>query len=303
MIYVMTHKYPLSEFLFCGHSEIAPLLLPIEKRSFFARVIKKIQFFLGCFLKIDVFSNFFPAEIYEKLQSLKKEDSLIFVGESFRMYYILSRLCPNVKKIAFFWNSCSTIKDCDSCIKKIKNYGFSIATFDSEDAKKYNLIFAPQFYKKITKNSQCNEMKNDFFFCGKNKGRKKLLLVLKETLSSIGSCNFVIPEKKDAMHYLDYIEELKKSRVLCDVNQENQSGLTLRVLESLFFSKKLITNNIFLDKYDFYNPNNILIYSNRTTEDDIYAFLMKPYEPVNDEILARYEVTNVLKNIAHAFEH
>ena len=45
------------------------------------------------------------------------------------------------------------------------------------------------------------------------------------------------------------------------------------------------------------DPNNILIYTSCTTGNDIQSFLMKPYEPVDDEILARYEVANVLKNI------
>ena len=126
---------------------------------------------------------------------------------------------------------------------------------------------------------------------------------MQKLLSTIGNCKFVIPEKDDAMSYPDYIDEVKKSRVLCDVTQKNQSGLTLRVLEAIFFSKKLITNNLFIEKYDFYNPNNILIYTSHTTKDDVLSFLMKPYEPVDGEILARYEVTNVFKNIVHILAH
>lgn len=293
MIYVLTHRYPLSEFLFCGHTEIVPLLLTSEKLSFFTRIIRKFQFFLSQLLHINLFFSFFPSEVYEKLKTLKKEDSLIFVGESFQMCFILSRICPCVKKIAYFWNSCSTIKDCDFCINKIKKYGFSIATFDSGDAKNYNLLFAPQFYKKITKNTQCNEIKNDFFFCGKNKGRKKVLLSLKETLSTIGSCKFVIPEKNDAMLYSDYVDELRNSRVLCDVNQKGQSGLTLRVLESLFFQKKLITNNNDVKKYDFYNPNNIFVFDSNTKKEDIQTFISKPHVKVDEKILSNYEVVNV----------
>ena len=299
MFYVLTHRFPLSEFLFCGHKEIVPLLLPTRKLSFGARMMKRIQFFLCYFLHINFFFNFFPSEIYEKLRSLKKEDSLIFVGESLQMSLILSRICPNVKKIAYFWNPCSRISKCESHIKRIKCMGFSIATFDNDDAKKYNLIFAPQFYREIPPNCLCNEIKNDFFFCGKNKGRKDFLLKLEHVLSSRGSCNFIIPERNDAMQYLDYIEELKRSRILCDVNQNGQSGLTLRVLESLFFQKKLITNNENIYNYDFFKESNILVINESISREKIEKFLSIPFEPYNVNVLKKYEVTNVLRGLTN----
>ena len=193
---------------------------------------------------------------------MKSEDALVYIGESPTACYALSKICKKqVRKICFFWNSCITINNCEECIKKIKRSDFSIATFDREDAQKYKLFFANQFYRNVSGLEKENiKIENDFFFCGKNKGRKEVLQKMQNLLSTIGICKFIIAEKKDALSYPDYIENIKRARVLCDVNQNNQSGLTLRVLESLFFSKKLITNNTFIEKYDFYNPNNILMF-------------------------------------------
>lgn len=295
MIYVITHEYSLSRFLFMELEGVEAILIPIKHRSFLKRCFNYIARKMGALVgSLDL-----SKKQIKKIKEMNSEDALVYLGESPTACYALSKICKKqVRKICFFWNSCVTIKNCEQCIEKIRKFGFSIATFDSEDAQRYNLIFANQFYRNVSESKKDNpKIENDFFFCGKNKGRKELLQEMQKLLSTIGNCKFVIPEKDDAMSYPDYIGEVKKSRVLCDVTQKNQSGLTLRVLEAIFFSKKLITNNLFIEKYDFYNPNNILIYTSHTTKDDVLSFLMKPYEPVDDKVLARYEVTNVLKSI------
>lgn len=295
MIYVVTHEFPLSHFLFTGLEGVEAILIPVKQRSFFKRCLKyvarKMGFLIGTLDMSKVQIN--------KIKNMKENDALVYLGESPTACCALSKICKKrVRKICFFWNPCVTVKKCEDCIKKIKKSGFSIATFDSDDAQRYDLLFANQFYRKISAcDMMSSKIEKDFFFCGRNKGRKDVLQEMQRRLSTIGTCKFIIPEKEDAMPYPNYIEEVKKTRVLCDVNQKRQSGLTLRVLESLFFSKKLITNNISIENYDFYNPNNILIYTSLTTKDDVQSFLMKPYEQVDESILARYEVTNVLKKI------
>lgn len=283
--------------MFSNLESIKPIFIPIQKRSNLISLLRKI--FNKIFFRFNVFYFYFPFKILKQIRKIKENDFLIYIGNSSQTCFVLSTICKKNKKTAFFWNPCATIASCENVIAKIRSCGFNIATFDYVDSKKYNLILANQFYRSIKKSSDINDFEIDFFFCGRNKGRKDILQDMQRSLSTIGSCKFIIPEKEDAMSYPDYIDEVKKTKVLCDVNQKNQSGLTLRVLESLFFSKKLITNNTFIEKYDFFNPNNILVYTSHTTRDDVQSFLMKPYEPVDDEILARYEVNNVFKNIVH----
>ena len=245
MVYVLIHRYPLSEFLFCGLEGVEPLLLPVvEKTSLLIRLLKKLELCLSRILKVDLFFNFFPIEIYRKLKKLPHKDSLIYVGESSQMCFILSRICKNAgKRTAYFWNPCSTINQCDKVIERINSYGFNIATFDSGDAQKYNLKFVGQLYRKQEK-YECKE-EYDFFFCGKDKGRKKNIERVKKLVTSLGKVKFIVPEKKDAFEYGEYIENVKKSRILFDFVQKNQSGLTIRVMEALFFQKKLITESLF----------------------------------------------------------
>ena len=295
MIFVLTHDDYLTRYLFNGLEDIKAILYPVPHNSFLLRAVK----FIARKMNLLYGSMSLSRKQKKILKGMNEKDVFIYIGESAYACRALSNVCKkNVKKIAFFWNSCTTVKNCEDCIKIIRESGFSIATFDSEDAQRFNLLFANQFYRKISSRDKTScKIENDFFFCGRNKGRKYVLLEMQRQFSSLGSCRFFISEKQESMNYLDYIENVKKTRVLCDVNQKNQAGLTLRVLESLFFSKKLITNNTFVDKYDFYNPSNILIYTSRTTKDDVQAFLMNPYKPVNAEILSRYEVENVLKKV------
>jgi hypothetical protein len=296
MIYVITHEYSLTRFLFTGLDGVEAILTPIKHWSFIERCFKYMLLEVG----FPVGYLGLSKEQVRKIKEMKSGDALIYLGESPTACLALSKICnKKVRKICFFWNSCITVNNCEECIERIRKSGFSIATFDSVDAQRYNLISANQFYRKI-KGCDCDgptDLENDFFFCGKDKGRKELLQEMQTLLSSFGTCKFIIPGNTGVIPYPRYIEEVKKSRVLCDVTQKNQSGLTLRVLESIFFSKKLITNNPFIEGYDFFNPNNILIYTSRTAGNDIQSFLMKPYEPVDDEILARYEVANVLKKL------
>ena len=105
-------------------------------------------------------------------------------------------------------------------------------------------------------------------------------------------------QRKDALVYKDYLEKVKSSKVLCEINQENQSGLTVRALEALFFKKKLITNNVSIKEYDFYHPANILVLNENTTEQELAHFLAVPFENVDEQIIRNYEVNSWVKNVS-----
>ena len=47
------------------------------------------------------------------------------------------------------------------------------------------------------------------------------------------------------------------SRSIIEIEDIDQNGLTLRSLESIFFGKKLITDNRDIVNYDFYKKENI----------------------------------------------
>ena len=82
------------------------------------------------------------------------------------------------------------------------------------------------------------------------------------------------------MSYDEVRKRIARTRALLDIVQLNQSGLTQRVMESIFFRKKLITNNVFIKNYNFYSPNNIFVLG----EDDyshLREFILSPYADVD----------------------
>ena len=61
-----------------------------------------------------------------------------------------------------------------------------------------------------------------------------------------------------------------------------QNGITIRIQESLIHKVKLITDDVNIVKYDFYNPNNIFILG-RDNMNGLKDFLDTPYEDVKSD--------------------
>ena len=162
------------------------------------------------------------------------------------------------------------------------------------DAKKFNVKYNPQFYTKEI-SLKANKIIYDILFLGQNKKREEKILKIKYNLNKkFLKTNFIIVKKeKDFIKYSDYLELLSKSRCILDYNQEGQKGLSLRPLESLFFEKKLITNNKDIQNYDFYNKDNIFILG-IDNMDNIEEFINKPYTKIDRKIIDRYEFKNWL---------
>ena len=67
------------------------------------------------------------------------------------------------------------------------------------------------------------------------------------------------------------------------------SGLSFRIFESIFYQKKLITNNTEVTKYDLYHEDNIYIWDGREIDiDSLRSFLNKPYHILPSKILNKY---------------
>jgi len=89
---------------------------------------------------------------------------------------------------------------------------------------------------------------------------------------------------------------MNDSRVLLDIAQPKQDGLSFRIFEAMIMEKKLITTNRSVTAYDFYNPNNIFIWQNETTI-PAKEFFTTPYSPVSEEIVKKYSLENWVQQI------
>jgi hypothetical protein len=80
----------------------------------------------------------------------------------------------------------------------------------------------------------------------------------------------------------------RKSAAILDLPHADQSGLTMRAIESVGLGKKLITTASDIVHYDFYSPENIRLISGANAID--LAFLRRPPEPVHERIRSRYSL-------------
>lgn len=84
--------------------------------------------------------------------------------------------------------------------------------------------------------------------------------------------------------------------MLLDLSQRGQTALTLRAMEAIFFQRKLITNNAEVCKFDFYNPNNILVIDPDNIDKlKIVEFIEGSFQPYSDEYLSEFDYENWVK--------
>ena len=92
------------------------------------------------------------------------------------------------------------------------------------------------------------------------------------------------------------IDRARQARVLIDFVIDEHKGLSFRTFEALGYQQKLITTNPQVKYYDFYHPNNFLIWDGYdfAALDD---FLEKPYVQVDESIRKKYSFGNWINYI------
>lgn len=186
-------------------------------------------------------------------------------------------------------------------------------TFDPHDAKTYNLKFLPNFYFVEDRNQNPS---TDLFFLSSFDSRYPIIEQITATLEKQNSKLKIkilqlprnkkteIPTSKSTsiqfiekpISILDTEKFMKDTRIVLDIQKDIQKGLTFRVFEAMGLGKKLITTNPDIVNYDFYNPNNIFVWTEKTTIIPD-SFLNTPYEELPTEIYQKYSRENWVKTI------
>lgn len=278
-------------------------------------------------LKPPFIFNYFSKKYYKEIQKnvLNKEYEYIFfinaetiIEESLLN---LKEMHKKSKFILYMWDSFKNKKQTLTLIK----YFDKVLTFDKEDLK-YNkkIEFLPLFYIDKFKKNQKLEEKYILSFIGtlhsdRAQILKKLKLKFEEKKISyyfylyyqskiiLKIRKFLLDKnlKNIDLHSITYkkltfekINEINSSsRIILDIENINQTGLTMRTIEvALGMKKKLITTNKNIKNYDFYNENNILIID-REKPDIKNEFINSKYEMLSENLYMKYSITNWLKQI------
>lgn len=132
-------------------------------------------------------------------------------------------------------------------------------------------------------------LKNNGFIVDINVVGNPAKYILPSSITGINHTTEIFDFKKNYQH-------IKKTKAILDLLDDAHTGLSLRIFEAIGFKKKLITNNLEVKKYEFYNPNNIFIIGERNLE-DIPDFIQKPFEDLPADIHRKYSFENWLRNV------
>lgn len=252
--------------------------------SFFYTIIRKVWL---------VFFN--ESFWYDKwVNEIKNGDVVIVHATNHFSERIIDYLAENYKDlrvIHWFWNPVFVYPQFS-----LKKDNCEQWSFDSSDCKKYGMLYNTTYYFNKIKLPDL-PVTNDVFFIGFNKGRKSKIELIEGVLSNMGcSTDFIVIEDDDRSGLIPYIETLHimaKSKLILDIVQEGQTGMSLRPMESIFFNKKLITTDLNISSEDFYSKDNIFIWG-RDNVDDLKSFVEKPYNKIDSDIVEKYDIISWL---------
>lgn len=249
-----------------------------------------------CYLQgkiIDNFSLMAPILLESWEKEIPNTDKFIFFDSHYSKEIIdyIKEINPNSTIIFYFWNTINEKNIYHLADSRIDEFW----TFDSLDAEKYSLNFNPQFYtSNITISSKAPT--TDILFVGQDKNRAETIKTLVSQADSynLNSEIYITENNKNIFNYNTYLNKVSQTNTILDIVKQNQTGLTLRCMEALFFRKKLITNNLEIKKYNFYNPQNIFIYG-KDSINDLKEFIYSPLIEIPSEIIMEYDYSNWVK--------
>lgn len=208
----------------------------------------------------------------------------------------VSRIVPEgVSRYIWLWNHKGNNKKFANNLQTIHKHRFQVITYDELDADRYNFKWHTQFfnikpYLHLT-SIQNNTFLYDFFFVGYAKNRVKEVERIYSMLSSY-ACKFItVRTSSDYIPYSKYMEMAKQSRCIVEIVHTGDSSCTLRPLEAMSISRKLLTNNPAVCNYTFYRPQNIFILG-QDNLNNLSDFLHSPFESLSSDIVDSYDVNS-----------
>lgn len=231
------------------------------------------------------------------------------------------------KLIYYSWDSLKNVKYTDEKLELFDR----VLSFDRDDCKKYkNMNYLPLFFSPIfnMSKSKINHVyhKDLVFIASLHSDRykvlKRILFAMEKIDPKFSSfCFLYYPSKIifffrkffdrnffkvsydevnwKALSHKSVVKKIINSNIVVDINHPNQTGLTMRTIESLALKKKLITTNSNIRYEPFYDETNILIIDRNRPFIPI-EFVSKPYKEIDNKILNKYSIETWFKTIFSA---
>ncbi|MBQ6478126.1 MAG: hypothetical protein IJI44_02025 [Erysipelotrichaceae bacterium] len=193
---------------------------------------------------------------------------------------------PDLRIIGWYWN---TVDDRNAPVD-FHNNKIEYWSFDEKDCVTYGFQKNIQYYCYVEDQTKRNK-DIDIYFIGREKDRKTEIMSFSAAADRFGLKKefHVIGEGDRLIPYSEVREALTRTRAVLEINKNNQTGFTLRVLESLFYGIKLITNNKGIRNTEIYNENNVFIIG-EDDEKKLPDFIRSPYDHSSDRLKDDFSV-------------
>lgn len=281
------------------------------------------QFFLSdSTYKAKIKKNLKHQMISQKIQmnisNTQSDYTLVIRPDLFSLEHLnILKTKSNQNFIGYQWNGLARFPDTFLSINKFNRFFiFDNMDLSNPEYKKYNLIGTTNFYFDMYHPQPVAHQGTVAYFVGLHfDERSQSLDHCAKVLTEHGiKLDFNVRALKDVKNaYAQYknaeikfikkniefdenLARINQADILVDVVNPVHHGLSFRTFEALYYGKKLITNNAVIQHYDFYHPDNILIWDGQDLS-NITSFLARPYVQIDKNIVEKYSFENWIKNI------
>ena len=256
---------------------------------------------------------FYNKIIKERLETIFKElqgfDDIFILRPDLIKEHLPFIKKHNNRMIAYFWDSFARVPEGRETI----GYFDKFFSFEPKNVKDHNLLFLPNFYPPDLEINKEIKPQFDLSYVASADDRLTTLERILDSLNhldlktniNILATKTISPKNKneknitwfsDVLPRKETIRIMNDSKVLLDISQPKQEGLSFRIFEAMKLEKKVITTNRSVITYDFYNPNNIFIWQNESTVPS-KEFFTTSYSPVSADIVKKYSLENWVQQI------
>lgn len=260
--------------------------------------------------------------IIEKTKNNKYDYIVIIKAESITVENLkmLKQTHSDAKLILYLWDSVKNFKNAEAKLPLFDK----VLSFDRYDCDELGLIFRPLFYSKDYADIAVKQSSQDIdvlFIGTMHSDRYRFVKNIENSVTNSGKkvyyylffmsnvlyykmkfSNKALRGTKKSDFYFksisqnDVVELFAKTKNVVDIQHPQQTGLTMRTIETLGAKRKLITTNKDIVNYDFYNQSNILIVDRAYPKIDD-AFLSSPYQEIDNDVYQYYSIDSWINNI------
>ena len=276
-------------------------------------LLRRIGSALG--IRIAASRERYHRRLLERIASIEFDYVFVIKGELLSEDFVSRLKAGNrsAKFILYQWDSIGRVPG----VERLLPYFDRVLSFDRRDClKRPEFVFRPLFYRDPPqKKGSEPTLSYDLTFIGwLHSDRFSRLLEIEAELKALGLRMYIylytgigtylrhlIRGRHRFLHFrrLPFIKVAKvmaASKCILDLPHAEQNGLTMRTIEAIGMRRKLVTTNLDIVNYDFFDRQNILSVAQLDAA-EIAAFVESGFRPVPEDVLSGYGLDSWLSTI------